>query len=352
MTPQRVGGLRVLAWLAAAVVLVGASCTRTGGRGVRFEMLAAHAPPLQWPAPPEPARMQFLASISYPTDVGARRSLARRIANFFTGAADFRVRQPYGIAVDAAGRVYVADVAARGVHIFDPQQGRYAFRNGAGRTRFRSPVGVATDQAGNLYIADSQLGIVVSLDANGRERWRSTDGTRPTGIAFDRSAGLLYVVDTQVNEVRVYTASGVKVRAFGRRGTGPGEFNYPTNVVVAPDGTLYITDALNFRVQAFTADGSFAGQFGRHGDAVGDIARPKGVALDSEGHIYVVEGLFDVVNIYDRDGRLLLSFGSAGHDRGEFWLATGIAIDERDRVYIADSFNNRVQVFQYLPGVK
>ena len=266
-----------------------------------------------------------------------------------SGRSEPRLRQPHGITVDSAGRVYVADVAARGVHVFDPEQGRYRFLTVTGHRGFRSPVGVALDGAGNVYVSDSELGEVVVLGANGRERRRIKAGLeRPAGLAYDRRRGLLYVADSKAHRIAVFDSVGTLHLAFGGRGSGEGEFNFPTNVVVAPDGTVLVTDALNFRIQAFSADGRYLRQFGHNGDAVGDLARPKGIALDSEGHVYVVEGLYDVVNVFDSTGRLLLSFGSAGHGRGEFWLATGIAIDRQDRVYVSDSYNGRVQVLQYL----
>ncbi len=335
--------------LAAALMSVG--CGRHSAEGVRFEVVAEAAPPLVWPAAPERARIKHLASVARPIDVGAKPSLARRLLSIFTGGTEARVRQPYGVAVDSAGRLYVADRSARGMHIFDAQHGRYEFRDRTGRTKFVSPVGVAVDAGGGSYLTDSELRMVFHLDAAGREVWRIASGPqRPTGVALDRLRGLLYVIDTQGHQVFVYDTTGTLRRKFGTRGSGPGEFNFPTNVVVTPTGVVYITDSMNFRVQAFAPNGKFAFEFGKHGDAVGDFERAKGIAVDSNGHLYVVDGLHDVVNMYDGSGRLLLSFGRAGHGRGDFWLATGIAIDRNDRVFVADSFNGRVQVFQYLAG--
>lgn len=334
------------------LVLVGlgvGSCSPTGG-GVRLESMGGPLG-IVWPAPPEVARVRYLGSIATPGDIGAHQSLLRRVVRAVTGAEQLRIRQPYGIAVDSAGVIFVADVAARGVHRFDPERGRYAFFTARGRPALRSPIGVAVDERGDLYIADSELGVVVVLRPDGAERRRISDGLRrPTGLAWDSARGWLWVVDTEANRVVAFDRDGRKQRSFGVRGTGDGEFNYPTNIAVARDGTLYVTDALNVRIQVFSPEGVYRRQFGRHSNAVGDLARPKGVALDSDGHVYVVEGLYDVVNLFDSEGRTLLSVGSAGRGPGEFWLATGIAIDRRDRVYVADSHNGRIQVLQYVPG--
>ena len=332
------------------VLLLSQGCSRATSSHTFPRLDDETAPLLGWPAAPDTTRIRYLGSLARPSDVGARKSIWRRVAELVVGATEREVRQPYGIAVDTMGRVYVADVAVHGVHVFDWLAGRYRFIEGAGRTSFKTPIGVATDGAGNLYVADSELETVFALDSDGRERWRAEGMSRPTGLAYDRLRGLLWVVETTGHRVTSLDTAGRRVSSLGRRGTESGELNFPTSVVTGPDGTVYVSDALNFRVQLFDSTGSPRSNFGHHGDAVGNLARPKGIALDTDGHIYVVEGLFDVVNIYEASGGLLLSFGGAGNGRGEFWLATGLAIDTRNRVFVADSFNRRVQVFQYLPA--
>lgn len=335
--------------LAAALVaaLVAVSCISPRGgvdlgtRGAEFA--------LAWPEQPNRARVRYLTSIATPSDVGARPSLVRRIINAVTGTASPRVRQPYGIAIDNAGRILVADVLAHGVHRFDPVTGSYDFLTVSGRNGLRSPIGVAVDVRGEIHVADSELGQVVVLRDDGRERRRVTTGiTRPSGLAYDAKRDWMWVVDTQGHRIVAFGSDGVARDTIGRRGTGAGEFNFPTNAVVGPDGAIYVTDALNVRIQVFEPDGRFRRAFGRHGDAIGDLARPKGIALDSDGHVWVVEGLYDVVNIFTPEGEPLLSVGAAGSGPGEFWLATGIAIDRHDRIYVGDSHNGRVQVLQYM----
>ncbi|MBA4072842.1 MAG: 6-bladed beta-propeller [Gemmatimonas sp.] len=336
---------------AVVLLLTVAACGHPGAAGVRAGSEAVAEPALVWPAAPERPRIRYRATVATPTDIGVRPPLWRRVVDAFTGAPSPRVRQPYGVAVDSTGRLFVADVAARGVHVFDAGRGRYAFRDRARRTRFDSPVGVAVSPDGGSFITDAASGALYHLDAAGREVWRrDRAGRRPTGIALDAARGQLYVVDTPAHEVLVYDTLGALRRRLGGRGTALGFFNYPTNIAVARDGTVYITDSMNFRVQSFGWDGAPRASFGRHGDGPGEFERAKGIAVDSEGHLYVVDGLRDMVNIYSPAGRLLLTFGSEGHGRGQFWLATGIAIDRHDRIYVADSFNSRVQVFQYLPG--
>ena len=336
-------------WISGLLILLCASCAPSGAPGAA---LTAQAVPsmLVWPPPPEAARIRFVTTLASPADVGVRRSRIRRLVDAVFGRAESRILQPYGVAVDAARRVFVTDTRARGVHVFDPVRKRYEFIGAVGKTAFKTPTGIAVDASGNLYIADSELGVVFSIDPAGRERWRTRQPlARPTGVALNLMDSVLYVVETQGHRVVAFDLAGAELFAFGGRGEGAGELNYPTNATVGVDGEVYVTDALNFRVQMFGHHGEAVAAFGRHGDAVGDLARPKGIGLDSEGHVYVVEGLYDVVNVYSRAGTLLLSFGGSGRRPGEFWLATGLTIDAGNRIYVADSYNSRVQVFEYLP---
>ncbi len=171
----------------------------------------------------------------------------------------------------------------------------------------------------------------------------------PSGLAVDRVNKRLYVADAARHHILSYsTVDGTPVRTIGKRGSEPGEFNFPTNLAVDAGGRLYVTDTLNFRIQIFDADGEFVTTFGTLGDAPGCLNRPKGIGVDSEGHIYVIDASFNNFQIFDeRDSCCCLS-ARADASPGEFFLPAGLYIDERDRIYVADQGNSRVQVFQYV----
>jgi DNA-binding beta-propeller fold protein YncE len=306
---------------------------------------------LVWPDPPEPARIRYVRSISAPRDLGIRKSFFRKVWEFLLGEADERIWQPYGVQADPEGRLFVADPARALVHVFDFAEAGYRQIPDGQQDVLKYPVGVAV-AAGQLFISDAEKRQIIVFDPrNGRILRTIGDPqelARPAGLAYHPGTGLLYVADTHTHRVLGFRPDGTLQGRIGRRGNGPGEFNFPTNIAVTPDGRLLVSDSMNFRIQILEPDGRFVSAFGRHGNALGDLARPKGVAADSDGNIYVVEGLFDVVNIYDGTGRLLLTFGGAGNGPGRFWLASGIFIDANDRIYVADSFNGRVQLFHYL----
>lgn len=306
-------------------------------------------PPLVWPPQPEPARIRYVGSIARPDDLEIRKSWLKKLWEVIVGGTEAQVLRPYGLWVDHEGRLYVADSAARVVHIFDPKARSYRAVERIGSRRFEMPIGVAVAPDGTLYVSDSELRTVAAIGRNGKLlREFGRDLGRPTGLALSPGGDRVYVVDTVNHQVAIFDPGGKRLGSIGRRGTGEGEFNFPTNVAVDRGGFVYVTDSMNFQVKIFAPDGRPVGKFGQLGDGTGDFSRPKGIGVDSDGHVYVVEGLHDVFQILDRQGRFLLAVGGTGTGPGNFWLPTGLHIDREDRIYVADSYNNRVQVFQYV----
>jgi hypothetical protein len=77
----------------------------------------------------------------------------------------------------------------------------------------------------------------------------------PTSIAID-SAGRLYVLDLAENHVSVFDPAGTALLTFGRAGGGPGEFGFPSDLDVTPDGTIAVYDFAKRGLQFYTSDGS------------------------------------------------------------------------------------------------
>lgn len=340
-TGGRVAGLLAVIVLAASVM---AGCTAQPT--VDKEILAQR--PLIWPAPPEPARISFTRSISSPSDIGAKRGFFKRVVEFVLGSETNDIIKPYGIAVDSGGRVIVADTAFKRIHIYDTKAGKYKYIDDAGKQDLISPISVAVDAEDNIFVTDSMARRVFVFNAKGKPVSSFEAGTRPTGLAVDKRAGLVYVVDTGGHRVDVYDLKGRKLRSVGGWGQEAGDFNFPVDIFLSEEGELFVVDTMNYKVQVFDREGNLKGRFGQHGDGTGDFGRPKGIAVDSDGHIYVADALFDTVQIFDREGRYLLSFGTLGSDRGEFWMPGGVFIDGGNNIYVADTFNRRVQVFEYL----
>jgi DNA-binding beta-propeller fold protein YncE len=297
--------------------------------------------------------LHFVRTFSSETEVKTKRSLWSRVLNFVAGAPDIhRMVRPYDVATDSQGRIIVTDPGAALVHIFDFEKQKYHKLEG-GKENFKSPIGIAVDGNDNIYVADSELGKILVFDSRGKFRHYIGDlkgegyFKRPTGLAIDPAQHRLYVTDTLRDAVYTTDLDGNILGHFGKRGDAPGEFNYPTEILVHAD-ELIVVDAMNFRVQIFDRKGGFRTQFGQMGEATGTMFRSKGLAIDSEGDFYIADALLDVVQVFDRRGELLYFFGQPGTSAAEFQLPSGVCIDRHGKIYVVDSFNRRVEVFQYV----
>ena len=359
MTARRWAAVAVL----AATVLLSACSSAPGVRG-RLHLGLDDAPEgrqLLWPAAPEVPRFLYTGTLvgqpnfrPEPVAGGVLQRLGRAIAGLDEGAeAPLVLQRPAVVLGDEHGRLFVSDAARGGVFVFDEAAGELLLwtQAGAGRALV-SPAGLALAPQGGLYVADAELGVVLRLDATGQPEGELGRGllTRPTGLARDAQQGLLYVADTYAHDVKVFNDSGALVNVIGRRGSGEGEFNYPTHLAHA-QGELYVTDTLNHRIQVFAADGQvLARKFGQRGLVLGNLVRPKGVAVDGEGNVYVVESYYDSLLVFSSRGEFLLPIGGTGTATGRFYLPAGVWVDAKNRVHVADMFNGRIVLFQFLGG--
>lgn len=305
---------------------------------------------LAWPPPPSPPRIEFVQEARTQEDLGIVRGFWTRLRDMVMGDAPAGFLKPYGVYLDAAGRLYVVDTEQATLHIMDRNAKEYRQIGGEGPPVFVSPVGVTGDGKGTIYVTDAAAGKVIALSPpEFKPRpFGEAQLKRPTGIVFQPRDGLFYVSDTAVHQVVVLDRHGMEMARLGERGTGPKEFNFPTDMTLDRDGNVLVTDALNGRIQAFDKDFHLMYTVGSPGDTPGYLGRPKGVAVDSEGHVYVCDADKDMVQIFDQAGRLLLTFGETGSGPGQFWMPSGLFIDADDTIYVADSYNRRIQVFRYL----
>ena len=304
-----------------------------------------------WPAPPETPRIAYVQSFSQPEDLGISKGFFTKIYELVVGSSDLRLIRPMAVIVTPDGTIYVADPGSHGVHRFDAKQHQHHLIQRKDELPLTSPIGLALGSKGEVYVTDSALGEVFLIEPGAKDAIPLTLDTpiqQPTGIAFDPAGKRLYIVDTTGHQIRIVTPDGKQISAFGRRGNGNGEFNFPTMIWRDRDGRLYVTDSLNFRIQIFDSEGRFLGLFGRHGDATGDLSHPKGITTDRSGHVYVMDSMHHALQIFNRDGVLLLSISNRGRAPGEFWLPAGAFMTDDDRLYIADSYNQRIQIFQYM----
>jgi sugar lactone lactonase YvrE len=262
---------------------------------------------------------------------------------------------PRGIALDAAGNVYVlgrlpassirvyAGTASRGVTLTRTITGC--------NTGLDGPIGIARDRAGNLYVANTWANRVTVYAADASENaaplrtiaGANTGLSNPQGIAVD-PAGNLYVANWPA-AVTVYAAGATgnvaPIRTIAGFNT---RLSFPTGIAVDAAGRLYVANkgsngnGVGITVYAPGATGPatpatvIAGSF-REGPSY-----PQGIAVDAQGRLYIADAaLTPQVLVYTPDAteEFVLTATIAGGNTGLRGFVEGIAVDATGKVYVA-----------------
>ena len=234
------------------------------------------------------------------------------------------------MALDSQGNLYVADTlnhvirkisSAGAVTTLAGSPGTSGSVNGVGgNAQFSSPYGVAVDSAGNVYVADAGNNTLRKITPGGSvSTFAGRDGSNagnldgngadarfnsPSGVTIDR-AGNVYVADTNNHTIRKISSAGTVTTlagAAGSKGSSDGiglkaRFNGPTGIAVDSAGTVFVADTVNGTIRRITAAGvvsTIAGLAGSSGavDGTGNAVRfstPYGVAIDSAGNIFIAD---------------------------------------------------------------
>jgi uncharacterized protein (TIGR03437 family) len=265
--------------------------------------------------------------------------------------------------------------------------------------QLNAPQGLALDAAGNLYIADSvnnrvrmvdTQGIITTFAGNGTvnppgfwgDTGPATDASLhlPTGLAVD-SSGKVYIAVSADNTVRVVTTDGV-INIFAGAGykgyygdyakdsisgivsntgvaTVAGLTN-PQDIAIGPSGSLLIADTGNATIRKVDSTGvittiSGNGNVGISGDDVATtlaMVAPFGVAVDSSGNVYVAEYGSNRIRKIDTSGKITTAVGDGNQgfagdggapNKVEMSLPTSVVVDSSGNLYFADSLNNRIR---------
>jgi sugar lactone lactonase YvrE len=214
------------------------------------------------------------------------------------------------------------------------------------------------DRCGGTGCVGSMLNPIEKFDASGKFVRGFGEGmfNHPHGMHVDHD-GNIWVTDDRGGDGRghqvfKFSPEGKVLMALGKPGVagdGPDAFNAPTDVAVAPNGDIFVSDGhggnTNARIVKFSRDGKFIKAWGRRGAGPGEFALNHSLAFDSAGRLFVADRSNNRIEIFDQDGNFL-------GDWRQFGRPSGIYIDSNDILYATDSESNQAQNPGFRRGVR
>jgi sugar lactone lactonase YvrE len=314
-------------------------------------------------------------------------------------AAAARIFNAHGIAFDSSGNLYIADtdnqrirkVSVSGIITTVAGNGIEGFRGDGGPATaagLGNPWGVALDPLGNLYIADSSncrvrkvdaSGIITTVAGKGTHGYSGDGGPATSAelgytrdVAVD-SAGNIYIVDEDYDRVRKVDASGIIITVAGK-GThgfsgdgGPAtsaELKAPCGVAVDSTGNIYIDDENNARIRKVDASGVITTVAGGGSNGLGEgglatsaeISDPVGLTLDSRGNFYFADSNNGLIRKVSGAGIITTvagngDYGYNGDDipalSAKLSTLSDVAVDSSGNVYLVDEENQRIREVRF-----
>ncbi len=268
-----------------------------------------------------------------------------------------RFSDPFAVAVDAKGALYVADAgAANRILRIDPD-GRTSALPGA----FDTPSGLAISPSGDIFVADTGANVIRRISARGEVATVAGDGTAgfrdgpagqarfngPIGIAVD-AAGTVYVADTYNDRIRAISPDG-RVRTLAG-GAAPGfadgqgaaaAFDTPCGLALAKDGAILIADTGNDAIRRLDRSGAVMTLARRAPeDREGLMRAPVGLAATPDGFVYISAFRRGRILEMAPSGELRILNGPRAFIRENAALRlvspAGLALDRHGALYVAD----------------
>jgi len=286
----------------------------------------------------------------------------RVVPNFFKSPKRTIAGEASAVAVNSKGHIFLFQRTKPMLAEYDAKGN---FVQSIGDGLFTHPHGLRIDADDNLWTTDDGSHLVLKLGPSGNVLLvlgRINTGAeanwlfnKPADVAFAKN-GDIYVADGYGNSRIVkFDRDGNYIKAWGKYGTGSGEFNLPHTVAVDNQGWVYVGDRENQRIQIFDSEGKFIQQWT-------DVGYPYGLVITPDQHVWMVDGGYDRIVELDQTGKILGAFGEPGHKPGEFAWAHFMAMGADQTIYVADVLNWRFQVFsrtaptgsmsKYIPSVR
>jgi DNA-binding beta-propeller fold protein YncE len=191
--------------------------------------------------------------------------------------------------------------------------------------------------------ASASINPVFQFDPSGKllKQWGAGLFVSPHKLIIDKDYNL-WMADNGQHQVMKLDQNGKVLLTLGKKGvvgTGNDEFDAPTEVAIAPNGDIFVADGHtgggtaqgNARIVKFDKNGKFIKAWGKKGMGPGEFDAPHTLAFDSRGRLFVGDRQNNRIQIFDQDGKFIAQWF-------QFGRPSGIYIDQRtDTIYVADS---------------
>jgi streptogramin lyase len=306
-------------------------------------------------------------------------------------AMQARLNNPFDLAFDPAGNLVFSDTFNHCLRRIDARSGDIATIAGTGErgfsgdggpatsAQFNEPYGVTIDRAGTIYIADRLNKCVRRIDGADNIITTVAGATSPSdqtlvepnGLALDPTHRLLYIADVADHRVRMLEAAAGVLTNFAGTGVGrhAGDGGPVTEadifgaraVAAAADGTVYILErqgsalrrVRNGMIETVAGTGACAYSGDGHDASLAAFNAPKEIALDADGNILIVDTENHVIRRIDARtwivttiaGSGLAGGGGDGGPATQAGLARphGAVVGADGAIYIGDSENHRIR---------
>ena len=194
----------------------------------------------------------------------------------------------------------------------------------------------------------SMLDPILKFDASGKLVKSFGAGMLifPHGIHVDREGNVWLTdglgMEGKGHQVFKFSPEGKVLLTLGKAGVagaGNDEFNAPSAIVTAPNGDIFVADGhggnTNARIVKFSKDGKFTKTWGKKGSGPGEFDGPHAIAMDSQGRLFVGDRNNNRIQIFDQDGKFIDQWP-------QFSRPSGVFIDKNDVLYVADSESESV----------
>jgi sugar lactone lactonase YvrE len=202
------------------------------------------------------------------------------------------------------------------------------------------------DRCGSRTCVGSNVAPILEFDSSGRflKSFGAGMFVWPHKIFIDKDdnvwvadAGGYVAASRHGHQVFKFSPDGKVLMTLGKAGVageGPDTFNQPSDVLVAPNGDIFVADGheeySNARIVKLSADGKFIKAWGKHGTGPGEfLTTPHSLAMDSRGRLFVADRGNNRIQIFDQDGKFLAEWRQFGRPSGLF-------IDKNDVLYSTD----------------